>query len=96
MKNIAISLNAGTPIQRNEITKYLSNKNWAYWHWMDDFWIVQAPDEYTPKTLHNRIEELPDVGKPTMLVFEFSGRIKYWGRNDKEAWDWLSHIGQSG
>lgn len=95
MKNIAITLNAGTPIQRNEITKLFSNKGWAYWHWMDDFWIVQVPDEFTPKSLHIIIEELSDIGKPTMLIFEFKGRINYWGRNKEEAWKWLSAIGKA-
>ncbi len=96
MKFIAIALNAGTAIQRNEITKYFSNKDWPYWHWIDDFWIVQVPNEYTPQTLHDRIEELPDVGTPTMLLFEFTGDIKYWGRSKDEAWDWLKHIGKAG
>jgi hypothetical protein len=95
MKNIAIALNAGTPVQRNEITKLFAAERWAYWHWVDDFWVVQVPDGYTVKTLHERIETLPNICKPTMLVFEFNGRIKYWGRNNKEAWDWLQHIGSA-
>lgn len=95
MKNLAIALNSGTPIQRNEITKFFMASSWAYWHWVDDFWIVQVPDEYTPKSLHIRIEQIPAVGIPTMLVFEFKGKIDYWGRNKKEAWDWLSVIGSA-
>ena len=95
MKNLAIALNAGSPEIRNAITSGLSDKNWAYWHWMDDFWVVQVPDNYTPQLLHNLIEAQPEVGKPTMLVFHFSGKIKYWGRNKKEAWTWLDHIGTS-
>lgn len=95
MKNIAISLNAGTPIQRNAITKLFSKKSWAYWHWIDDLWIVQVPNEYTPKLLHIRIEALPDIGNPTMLVFEFKGNINYWGRCKDEAWKWLNVIGKA-
>lgn len=95
MTFLAIALNAGTPVQRNEITKFFSSKNWPYWHWIDDFWIVQVPREYTPKVLHDNLEKLPEVGEPTMLVFEFNGDIKYWGRNKNEAWDWLGHIGRA-
>lgn len=96
MKNIAVALNAGLPAQRNSITRFFASQNWVYWHWVDDFWIVQVPDNYSPKILHDQIETLGDVGKPTMLVFEFQGSIKYWGRGDKEAWQWLSHIGSVG
>ena len=93
MKNIAIALNSGTPAQRNEITNYLSDQNLAYWHWIDDFWIVQVSDDYTPKTLHVALEENAKIGTPTMLVFELSGNINYWGRSSDESWKWLSHIG---
>jgi hypothetical protein len=92
-KNIAIALNAGTPEQRNAITSYFSSQKLAYWHWIDDFWIVQVDEDVTPKSLHITIEQLDEIGKPTVLMFEFKGRVKYFGRANKAAWDWLSHIG---
>ncbi|MEJ1379329.1 MAG: hypothetical protein RPU34_05890 [Candidatus Sedimenticola sp. (ex Thyasira tokunagai)] len=93
MNNFAIALNAGTPTQRNEITNYLSNQKWAYWHWIDDFWVVQVPNDYTPKTLHDKLEQETDIDTPTMLIFEFTGRVNFWGRNKDEAWKWLDHLG---
>ena len=96
MKNIALALHAGTPQRRNAITKLFSDEQWAYWHWIDDFWIVQVPDTYTPKSLHDRLEALDPVGAGTILVFEFRERITFWGRAAKEAWAWLKHIGNSG
>ncbi|MCW5651302.1 MAG: hypothetical protein KIS62_16255 [Ramlibacter sp.] len=93
MRSIAIALNAGNPQTRNIITNFFAAQNWAYWHWIDDFWIVQVPHEYTPSALHERIETLPEFGTPTILVFEFHGAIGYWGRSDAAAWDWLNHIG---
>jgi len=96
VKNIAISLHAGGPAQRNAITKVFVDEKWAYWHWIDDFWIVQVPDTYTPKTLHDRLEALEPVGAATILVFEFHGRITFWGRSPNEAWAWLNHIGNAG
>lgn len=95
MKNIAIALNAGFPEQRNAITNYFSNCNWPYWHWIDDFWIVQVPDSYTPSSLYSAIEVLPGVESATILLFEFHGNINFWGRADPAAWNWLSHIGSS-
>ena len=95
MRNMAIALNGGTPALRNAITNLFSSRRWAQWHWIDDFWIVQTPDDYTPKLLQNEIEALPLVGNQTMLVFEFQGRINFWGRAQKAAWDWLKHIGSA-
>ena len=96
MKNLVIGLNAGSPAQRNELTKLFSEKKWVYWHWIDDLWIVQVPNEYTPKTLHRKIEELPNIAEPTMLIFEFQGSITFWGRSKDDAWKWLNHIGNAG
>lgn len=95
MKNIAIALDAGSALQRNAITNYFAASEWAYWHWIDDFWIVQVPDDYTARTLHNHLEQLPAVGAATILLFEFKGRIEYWGRANKTGWDWLKNIGST-
>lgn len=95
MKNIAIALNAGFPAQRNAITNFFTNHGWPYWHWIDDFWIVQVPDFYTPSTLYAEIENLPEVESVTILLFEFHGTINFWGRADTAAWNWLNHIGSS-
>ena len=94
MGNIAIALDSGSPPQRNELTNYLARNGWSYWHWIDDFWIVQVPDSYTPESLHDELEALPRIDKATILVFEFSGRIKFWGRNKNEAWEWLNYLGE--
>ncbi len=96
MKNIAIALDTGEPIQRNEITQLFSSKGWAFWHWIDDFWIVQVPDGYTVRSLYEKIEELPSVGSKTVLVFEFKGRIDYYGRTKTDSWEWLKNIGNVG
>lgn len=96
MKNLAIALNDGTPEKRNDLTRLLASNSWAYWHWVDDFWIVQVPDDYTAHSLHDLVKESSEVGTSTILVFEFKGEIQYWGRNKTEAWDWLKHIGNAG
>lgn len=96
MKNIAVALHAGTPEQRNSITNYFGSLNLSYWHWNDDLWIVQVHDSYTPKILHENLEANTDIGEPTVLVFEFTGQISYWGRQTKDAWEWLERLGQSG
>ncbi len=96
MKNVAVSLDNGIPAKRNAITNMFAERGWAYWHWIDDFWIVQIPDDMPPRKLHELIEAMPDVGTSTILLFEFKGPITYWGRAKDSAWDWLKHLGSSG
>jgi hypothetical protein len=93
MKNFTVALDSGTPASRNAITNYFAAQQWAYWHWIDDLWIVQVPDTYSPKTLYSQIEVLENIKQATILIFEFQGSINYWGRAKTEAWDWLKHIG---
>ncbi len=92
-KNIAVVLNAGAPEQRNAITSFFSLQKLVYWHWIDDFWIVQVEETVTPKSLYALIEALDEINTPTILVFEFKGRVKFYGRANPAAWDWLKHIG---
>lgn len=96
MKHIALALNAGTPDQRNAITNYFSSQELPFWHWVDDFWIVQVADDVTPKSLHITIEKLENFKTPIILLFEFTGDIKFWGRANKAGWEWLSKIGKAG
>ncbi len=95
MKNLAIGLNSGTVEERNDITNLFSANDWAYWHWIDDMWIVQVPDEYTPKKLYNLIRSDTILGEKRILIFEFKGKINYWGWNAKKAWEWLSVLGKA-
>ncbi len=94
MKNIAVALNAGTPERRNAITNYFSSKNFAFWHWVDDFWIVRVDDSVTAKSLYLLLENLAEINTVSMLVFEFQGQIDFYGRADKVAWNWLEQIGK--
>lgn len=95
MKNLAMALDAGTPENRNLITLFLSNKNWAYWHWIDDFWIVQVPDNYTPKGLYDELIESTGLGLSTILTFDLNNHVNFWGNNKQEAWRWLEAIGSA-
>ena len=95
MKNFAIALDSGTVEERNEITNLFDTKKWAYWHWIDDFWIVQVPDDFTPKKLDEIIASDTILNTRTRLIFEFQGKINYWGRNTEDAWKWLSVIGNA-
>ena len=91
---IAIALHAGSPEIRNAITNLIVSCKWAYWHWIDDFWIVQAPDSVTPKTLNEAISSLPRANGTTILVFEIKPDFTFWGNAHPDAWIWMSHIGR--
>ena len=93
MRHILIALNNGTDSLRDNVTSYLVGTDWPYWHWIDDVWIVDPPEGVTTQSIHDDIDELID--KKRVLVFEFKGTIKYWGRNAKEAWKWLAEIGKA-
>ncbi|MCG7964825.1 MAG: hypothetical protein N0E54_19145 [Candidatus Thiodiazotropha taylori] len=95
MKNFVIALEEGSPKVRDEITNYFSKENWAYWHWIDDFWIVQVSDEYSSKQLHEELEANTEIVKPTLLILSLDGNNQYWGRNEDDAWSWLNHIGRA-
>jgi len=95
MKTFAVTINSGTPLQRNAITTFFSGKEYPVWHWIDDFWIVQTDAEQTPSSIYESISRLPPISAKTMLVFEIEQPIRYWGMNQKQAWDWLSKVGFS-
>lgn len=92
MKNFAVALNNGTPAERNAITKHLADSGYGYWHWVDDFWIVRT-DVETAKSLYLTLLEEANLGKETVLVFEFETPINFWGFAPKKAWDWMKKIG---
>ena len=90
MKNMIIALHAGYPVQRNEITGYLLKMQWAYWHWIDDFWIVQLPLTYTPRILFDELaSSLNHATRSSILIFDFVGPVTLWGNNSPDSWDWL-------
>ncbi len=79
---------------RNELTSVFSSALPAYWHWIDDFWIVRCEAGVTAKSLHEWIEKRTDI-TATMLVIEIKDGFSYWGRSKNEAWDWLSTYGSA-
>ena len=94
MKHIAIALHAGTPPLRNSLTEHLVAKKISFWHWIDDFWILEVESETTPKQFYKSLVEADALDpKSTVLLFELEGRLSYWGKADKAAWEWLSSIG---
>ena len=94
IKNMAVALNGGTPEKRNAITNSFQGKGFAFWHWIDDFWIVQPDVSLTPKALALELRALPEIGGFThMLVFDLPDHLTYWGWANQEAWDWLTKAG---
>lgn len=91
MRHILIALNDGNEKLRDCITTYIVGANWPYWHWIDDVWIIEPPHGTTAKSIHDALD--PFVDETTVLIFEFRGPINFWGRNEKEAWDWLNSLG---
>lgn len=79
--------------QRDTITQRLQglkSHGYGYWHWMETMWLVAGvPDGVTPKSFIEWLEQTPGIDKLTYVVFAVNGLCPYWGRNTKEAWDWM-------
>ena len=84
--------------EADALTAYVDRQeHWAYWHWIEGFWLILRWDNPTAKEFWNAIAQaMPSLESKTMLVMRVDDPVTYWGRADKAAWDWLkiSQIGE--
>ena len=80
----------GTAKLQDLVSNRIKAAGYGYWHWMQNFWIVTGLEAgVTPKTFSEWLEQTPGVGQLTYLVLD-TDSADYWGRNNAQAWDWLS------
>lgn len=97
MKLYAIALDSGTPEKRNVITSLIVANNWEYWHWFDDFWIVDPKNQFlSPKLIYQTLASNAELATANILVFDFDRGVKFWGLSNKDAWKWMGSIGTAG
>jgi hypothetical protein len=91
-KKFVIAIDSGNQVIRNQITTYLKTKNWGFWHWFDDIWLLSAVEEFqTPKSIYELLVAHASIGNQTIIVFDVdSDSRSYWGRAKQDAWEWLS------
>lgn len=87
-KKFVIVLNSGTPAEQNLLTQRLVSLQWAYFHYLEDVWLLAGvPDAQTAKTIYADAALI--LGEKTILVFEVQGECEHFGRANPKAWPWL-------
>ena len=93
-RRFIIVVEDATKEQKDTITnriKGLEKHGYGYWHRMENMWLVtQIVETVTPKSFCTWLEKTPGIDKLTYIVFEVNGESPYWGRGNKESWDWMS------
>ena len=77
--------------ESNAITQLFQDSPYGFWHWIENFWIVQGDNKHeTAEQLWDEISRrVPAFEPKTTLVMRIDNPVSYWGRADKKAWDWL-------
>ncbi|HVT29151.1 MAG TPA: hypothetical protein VHE81_14140 [Lacipirellulaceae bacterium] len=72
------------------VTRAIASAQYDYWHWIDDFWIVQTDKVHTAKFLWEFVtKSVPALSVTTMLVARIDSPQSYWGLAPNDAWTWL-------
>ena len=98
MKRFVIATDSAPASLKNEITGAIRARDWSFWHWFDELWIVVVPDPTaSAKTIHDLIEALPSYDNHSIVIFSTgAGRESYWGVSKAESWDWMQrHLGEA-
>lgn len=78
--------------EADALTAVLDDSSYAYWHWVESFWLVLTPDNtQTARQLWNEVvEAVPSIEPKTMLVMRIDKPMSYFGRANDAAWNWLA------
>jgi|HubBroStandDraft_2_1064218.scaffolds.fasta_scaffold18665_5 hypothetical protein len=88
MKHFVLAGNELSPLQRNTITKYLSDTGYGYWHWFQDFWLVTSANNYV--TSVNLRESLKLVVPGTHFMVFAVEPSPDWAGVGNETWaEWI-------
>ena len=95
MIRFIISTDSLPKTEADALTGVLSQLSYPFWHWIENFWLVLLPENEgatkTAKELHAEIvAKIPSMEPKTMLVMRLDAPATYWGRANKEAWDWMA------
>jgi hypothetical protein len=88
---LLIMQGASAPLM-NTITHRLKASNLAYWHHMENTWLIAGVAEgVTAKNIADWLEQTPGFGETTYLILEIGSDARgWWGRNTQLAWDWMN------
>jgi hypothetical protein len=77
--------------QRDAVTNYFKTNNYGYWHWLNDFWILQSPyDGDTAESLLGRVKQIAPAMNVVILTVEPAAG---WACYGNPQWgDWLAQF----
>lgn len=85
-----IAVDGASKEVKDAITTRISGTGYGYWHWMEDIWLVAGvPDNVTPKSFSDWLEETPGCSLLTHIVIKVDTPSSYWGRANKQGWGWM-------
>jgi hypothetical protein len=90
----AIILDRGNGTYRDAITKYVESRfPGAYWHFMDDLWIIPSvPVETKTFDIFQDLEHMEEVEDADFIIMAFDGEPAYSGYCQVAAWKWLEEF----
>ena len=90
-----IVLDRGAPEQQDRITLFLRNRNYQWWHYIDNLWLLSdLPVGVTPKAIWDEVTEATNLRDARILVIIFNTHVAHYGFLNSEAWPWLAqHFG---
>ena len=99
-KQFVIATNAASPSIKNEITAFIKGKNWEFWHWFDDLWLLaDVGEEYTARKIYEEVLMLsPEARNLTIVVFDMIKKSdrSFFGKAVPSSWDWtIKHWGKA-
>ena len=78
MKHYIVAVDSGPADESNSVSEMLTDRGCAWWHWIDNFWIViDQKGVFTATSLRDAILEI--THSRNLLVFEIKSRGSWAG-----------------
>ncbi|WP_025267084.1 hypothetical protein [Bibersteinia trehalosi] len=80
---------------RNNITSFIKQKGFGYWHWIGNVWLITVNEEWTSKKLRDEIKQF--ISNDGLLVVLNSSHSQGWATfgNSRKS-EWLRHNWNNG
>jgi hypothetical protein len=92
-KRFVIAINSNRYLESDDLIGYFKNKGYAWWSWIDGFWLVVDPfGSETPNSLRVALSDLrPNI---RMFVMEVTGDEELWAGfgptgSENDMFDWV-------
>lgn len=93
-KRFLITLDSASSAQNKSFLDYLESKGFGWWHWIDNFWLIDAGETtITAKDIRDKLcETHPNINN---FVMEIGSNYETWaafGPNSEERnmFNWLN------